>query len=171
MSTKQNVLRALALTVIAVLANGLILFGVLYVREPKNEPQSLLVQEENTEQDVGSTVNLPYLTQLTNGTTTVRTSPTQVFNTSSTAFSTYARISNFGAAPLSCYGENAYPASSTLGINTASPIAGITVGAVSSTKFTGENSVCFGVGAGCVPYIGPVNCISEQQTVIGVSYK
>lgn len=101
-------------------------------------------------------------TGTTNASTTVNTTSTQVIPA---GWNNYASISNNGSAILWCSldGQNvAASSSAALGV-------GVKIGAVSTT-FSGEVYTCFGPQAGCIGYIGPVNCVAGTSTKVGVTY-
>jgi len=112
---------------------------------------------------LGNVASQPVVFTMSNATTSVSSnSVTTVFSAGS--FINFAKITNTSANDISCYLESATAASSTLVAG-----AGITIGRVSST-FSGEPSVCFGYAAGCIPYVGKVNCKASATTTGGLIY-
>lgn len=106
-----------------------------------------------------------YYSGFTNATTSIgRASATTVF--SGTAFSVYARITNTTQNDISCYVQSATAASSTVVVG-----AGIPIGRAATTTFSGESSVCFGAAAGCIPYVGQINCIASVTTTVALISK
>ena len=122
-------------------------------------------------QNVGISPDIPIIyAGATAATGTVASSVTPVFTTTGTKYSEYARITNLGEARISCYPESTQPASSTLSVDPTSPGAGIVIGSASTTP-NGDTSVCFGPLGGCIPYVGPLNCIADENTPYAVMFK
>lgn len=142
---------------LVVLSIALVFVGVKFVVLPE------LVKAPQINQAFGNAATPPVLFTMTNGTTSISSiAVTTVFTAGS--FNNYAKISNTSGNDISCYLESATAASSTLVAG-----AGITIGRVSST-FSGEPSVCFGYGTGCIPYVGRVNCKASATTTVGLIY-
>lgn len=122
----------------------------------------------NSNKQVGNIATTPIIySGMTNSTTSIaRANVTTVFTGSGTgSFSIYARISNPSNNSISCYAESATAASSTLTLNN-----GISFGSLFTSTST-EGSICFGATAGCIPYVGQVNCIASQTSTVGITYK
>lgn len=127
----------------------------------------LAYYKPTSESDIRGSVNQTvfYGSGTTNTSTIVNTTSTQVLPNTWTS---WADIENNGTSTVFCFADGKTAASSSVAINSGLQIGGVTN---SSSPFNGETSMTFGPSASAyAPYVGSVNCIAAQKTVVGVVY-